>query len=99
MRHFERLVIEGLGLDRHPELRDEYFRHYRRLVHLVQVPSPELREAAEAAAQRLGLAYEERYTGYGDLATTLAHVAHGATQVNEVVVPLTALANRHRGAA
>jgi hypothetical protein len=66
---------------------------------LVQVPSPELREAAEAAAQRLGLAYEERYTGYGDLATKLAQVAHGATQVNEVVVPLAALANRHRGAA
>ena len=99
MRHFERLVIEGLGLDRHPELRDEYFRHYRRLVHLVQVPSPELREAAEAAAQRLGLAFEERHTGYGDLATTLGQVAQVATRVNEVVVPLAALANRHRGAA
>jgi hypothetical protein len=100
VRHFERLVIEGLGLDRHPELRDEYFRHYRRLVHLVQVPSPELHEAAAAAAQRLGLAFEERHTGYGDLATTLADVA---TQANEVVVPLAALGNRlgnrHRGAA
>lgn len=72
VRHFERLVIEGLGLDRHPELRDEYFRHYRRLVHLVQVPSPELRREAEAAAARLGLPFEERHTGYGDLATRLA---------------------------
>jgi len=77
-------------------------------VYLVQVPSPELREAAAAAAQRLGLAFEERHTGYGDLATTLGQVAQVAqvaqvgqvaTRVNEVVVPLTALANRHRGAA
>ena len=96
VRHFERLVIEGLGLDRHPELRDEYFRHYRRLVHLVQVPSPALRRDAERAAARLGLAFEERHTGYGELATTLARVA---APTNEVAVPLAALQNRTRGAA
>jgi len=89
VRHFERLVIEGLGLDRHPELRDEYFRHYRRLVHLVQVPSPELRREAEAAAARLGLAFAERHTGYGDLATALT----------AAVVPLAALQHRTKGAA
>ena len=96
VRHFERLVIEGLGLDRHPELRDEYFRHYRRLVHLVQLPSPELRREAEAAAARLGLTFEERHTGYGDLATTLRRVA---APTNEVAVPVAVLQNRTRGAA
>lgn len=102
VRHFARLVVEGLGLDRHPELRDEYFRHYRRLVHLVQVPSPELRREAEAAAARLGLAFEERQTGYGDLATALDGAWRGTragTPVGEVAVPLAAVQNRTRGAA
>lgn len=71
VRHFDRLVIEGLGLDRHPQLLDEYFRNYRRLVHLVQVPDAGLTAAARAAAQRLGLSFEERFTGYGNLATSL----------------------------
>jgi len=75
VRHFERLVIEGLGLDRHPELLPEYFRNYRRLVYLVQSADPALGVAARAAAQRLGLTYEERHTGYGELASTLGEVA------------------------
>jgi hypothetical protein len=74
-RHFDRLVIEGLGLDRHPELAAEYFGNYRKLVYLVQSPNTALSEAAQAAARRLGLAYEERVTGYGNLATSLAEVA------------------------
>ena len=73
VRHFERLVIEGLGIDRHPELRDEYFRNYQRLVYLAQSRSAELSAAARAAATRLGLAYEERYTGFGELEGSLAH--------------------------
>ncbi len=72
VRHFDRLVIEGLGLDRHPELRDEYFRNYQRLVYLVQSRDAGLSVAARAAAERLGLTYEERYTGYGELAGSLA---------------------------
>jgi len=72
VRHFERLVIEGLGIDRHPELRDEYFRNYQRLVYLAQSRSAELSAAARAAATRLGLAYEERYTGFGELEGSLA---------------------------
>ncbi len=75
VRHFDRLVITGLGIDRHPELATEYFRNYRRLTYLVQAADPELSVAARAAAQRLGLEYEERFTGYGDLATRLAAVA------------------------
>jgi Protein of unknown function (DUF1638) len=81
VRHFDRLVIEGLGIDAHPELAGEYFRNYRRLVYLVQSRDPELSAAAQAAAGRLGLAYEERHTGYGELATSLAALAgpSGAT--------------------
>jgi len=75
VRHFDRLVIAGLGIDRHPELAAEYFRNYRKLTYLVQVADPELASAARAAAQRLGLEYEERFTGYGDLATGLSAVA------------------------
>ncbi len=56
-RHFERLVIEGLGLDRFPQLRDDYFGAYSRLVYLAQTDDAGLDAKAEAAAQRLGLAY------------------------------------------
>jgi hypothetical protein len=62
LRHFDRLVIRGLGLDRHPELAAQYFRNYRRLVYLAQVDAPERVRAARAAAQRLGLAFEHRIT-------------------------------------
>jgi Protein of unknown function (DUF1638) len=75
VRHFDRLVIEGLGIDAHPELAGEYFRNYRRLVYLVQSRDPELSAAAQVAAGKLGLAYEERHTGYGELATSLAALA------------------------
>ena len=60
-RHFDRLVIEGLGLDRFPQLRDDYFGHYRRLVYLAQTDDAELTAKAEAAARRLGLAFERRF--------------------------------------
>ncbi len=71
-RQFEAFVIEPLGLDRHPELRDAYFGHYKKLVYLSQEEDDALREKAEAAAARLGLAYEYRFTGYGDLGPALA---------------------------
>jgi hypothetical protein len=70
-RQFETLVIEPLGLDRHPELRDAYFGHYRRLIYLEQAHDAALEEKARKAADRLGLAYEKRVTGYGDLAAFL----------------------------
>ncbi|MBI1776206.1 MAG: DUF1638 domain-containing protein [Proteobacteria bacterium] len=66
-RHFDRLIIEGLGLDRHPELRDDYFRHYTKLVYLAQTEDPELTRIAAAAADRLELAFQRVFTGYGEL--------------------------------
>ena len=72
VRHFEALVIEGLGLDRFPQLRDDYFGAYRRVVYLAQFDDPEMTAKAEAAAERLGLAYERRFTGLGGLSAFLA---------------------------
>lgn len=79
-RHFERLIIRGMGIDRHPELLLMYFGHYRRLVYLAQTESPEATAAAEAAAARLGLAFERRFTGYGELGTSLRTAAQGVVQ-------------------
>jgi hypothetical protein len=78
VRHFDRLVLRGLGLDRHPGLLAQYFAHYRRVVYLAQLPMPERIDAARAAADRLGLAFEWRRTGYGDLERSLRKVSAGA---------------------
>ncbi|MFP5342928.1 MAG: DUF1638 domain-containing protein, partial [Candidatus Limnocylindria bacterium] len=78
-RQFETLVLHGLGLDRHPELLPDYFGSYRRLVYLAQTDDPDLTERARTAADRLGLTFERRDTGYGDLAPVIAHaVTEGA---------------------
>ncbi len=68
VRHFDRLIWQGLGLDRHPELRDAYFGNYRKLVYLAQIGDDKLAAKAEEAAQRLKLDYVYRRTGYGELA-------------------------------
>ena len=72
LRHFDRLVIRGLGIDRHPQLLQEYFGHYRKLVYLAQAPQPDAYAQAQAAADRLGLVCEIKITGYGELASSLA---------------------------
>lgn len=75
LRHFDRLVIQALGLQRHPELRDQYFGHYKRLVFLAQRPPTEASLAqARAAAQSLALTLEVRHTGYGELESSLKAV-------------------------
>jgi Protein of unknown function (DUF1638) len=63
VRHFDALIVRGLGLDRFPQLRDDYFANYRRVVHLAQFEDPDLAAKGRAAAERLGLAYERRFTG------------------------------------
>jgi hypothetical protein len=66
-RNFERLVIRGLGIDRHPELQSTYFAHYTRVVFLSQTEDPDLLAMARRAADRLGLAFEHRPTGIAGL--------------------------------
>ncbi|GES45137.1 hypothetical protein RsS62_43890 [Rhizobium dioscoreae] len=73
-RQFEAFVVVPLGLDRHPELRDIYFGNYRKVVYLSQEEDPALQAKARDAAAFLGLEYEYRYTGYGDLARELLAV-------------------------
>jgi Protein of unknown function (DUF1638) len=63
VRHFDALIVKGLGLDRFPQLRDDYFANYRRVVHLAQFEDPDMAAKGCAAAERLGLAYERRFTG------------------------------------
>jgi Protein of unknown function (DUF1638) len=77
LRHFERLVVRPLGLDRHPELAGEYFRHYRKLVYLSQAPRAGAIEEARRIADSFGFAFEHRFTGYGELGTRLAALAAG----------------------
>lgn len=76
-RQFDALVWRGLGLDRHPELRDLYFGNYDRVVYLAQTDDPALEARAREAALRLGLGFEKRVTGYGDLAAFLAAAMRG----------------------
>ncbi len=71
VRSFDHLVFEGLGLDRHPDLRGEYFANYTRVVYLAQREDPELRRKAEAAAASIGLPLEIIRVGYGALETRL----------------------------
>ncbi|MEL6784578.1 MAG: DUF1638 domain-containing protein, partial [Pseudomonadota bacterium] len=70
-RHFETFMVKPLGLDRHPQLRDMYFSHYNRALYLAQTEDETLQENARQAAHFLGLTYEYRFTGYGDLTPAL----------------------------
>ncbi len=71
VRNFDRLVIRGLGLDRHPELRSSYFGNYRRVVYLAQSRSEALMAQARDCAERLELEFEHRYTGLNPLGAAL----------------------------
>lgn len=72
VRQFDAFIMKPMGLDRHPELRDMYFGNYEKLVYQAQTDDPELTEKARACADILGLAFERRLTGYGDLQKSLA---------------------------
>jgi hypothetical protein len=67
VKHFDRLVVEGLGLDRYPELFDAYFKHYNDMVYLAQTEDLELQELAQKHAQSFGMNYKYRYTGVAGL--------------------------------
>ncbi len=80
VRNFDRLVVRGLGLDRHPELLPMYFGNYRRLVYLSQVEDRALVAAGRRAARRLGLIFEHRHTGLGAFAASLSQPAAAASE-------------------
>jgi hypothetical protein len=88
LRHFDRLVIRGLGLDRHPELFSTYFGNYRKLVYLAQAPEAHSQAEAREIALRMGLQFEYRQTGYGALGAALAAAVCRNEEVgrNEAVV-------------
>lgn len=75
VRQFDAFVWRPMGLDRHPELREMIFGNYTRLVYQAQTDDPALDAQARDCARRLGLGYERRLTGYGDLARVLKGVA------------------------
>lgn len=72
VRHFDRLVMRGLGLDLHPELLSDYFGNYRRVLYLAQTRSSALEARARNCAERLELAFETHFTGLGLLEQALA---------------------------
>ncbi|MFC3571641.1 DUF1638 domain-containing protein [Paracoccus sp. TOH] len=76
-RQFEAFFVRPLGLDRHPELARDFFGHYAKLVYLAQTEDAALEKVARAAAALLGLSYEKRLTGYGDLAPALRRATGG----------------------
>lgn len=78
-RQFDAFFMKPLGLDRHPELIQDYFGNYEKLIYLAQTNDPQLDKVAENAARMLGLAYERRFTGYGDLPAALENASRSAT--------------------
>ena len=77
-KHFDKLIWAGLGIDRHPELLPLYFGNYRKIVYLAQTRDEDLAKKAMAAARKVGLDYEYRFTGYGELETGLTSRASGS---------------------
>ena len=86
VRHFDSLVVRPLGLDRRPELRDDYFHNYRRVLYLSQADDPAMVEDARACADRIGLPFEHRATGYGLLGGSLARFVEVAAALPELTV-------------
>ena len=75
VRQFDAFVWRPMGFDKHPELIEMMFGNYEKLVYLAQIDDPALDARARACAERLGLAYERRKTGYGDLVPALTAAA------------------------
>lgn len=81
VKFFDRLVIQGLGIDRYPELKEQYFKHYKQLVYLAQTDSPKLQQQAQQHATTLGLEYRYRFVGFAGLGPA---TALGAIEVSHV---------------
>ncbi len=77
VRQFDAFVWEPLGLDRHPTLKDTYFSNYEKLVYQAQTDNPALTQKAKLCAKRLGLPFERRFTGYGDLEVAMRQLERG----------------------
>jgi hypothetical protein len=77
VRGFQGTVMKGLGLDRFPQLKEDYFRHYKRLVYLVQLKDPDLLARAEQISDYLELPLEIRHTEYGLLEQRLMELMDG----------------------
>lgn len=78
-RNWERLIWDGMGIAKHPELRDMYFGSYTRCVYLEQTDDPKARAAAHECADRLGLELHIEHTGYGELESTMVDFTRKAT--------------------
>jgi hypothetical protein len=76
VQYFHTYVIKALGLDRKPELKEMYFGNYTRLMYLAQTHSDVLLAQAKTHAETLGLNFACRYTGYGEMGTTLTRTMH-----------------------
>ncbi|MCZ4282872.1 DUF1638 domain-containing protein [Kiloniella laminariae] len=74
-RHFDTLIMDGMGISKHPELLPMYFGNYTKLVYLAQTEDPELQKKAREAADKIGLEYHYRFTGYGELGTLMANAS------------------------
>ena len=76
VRHFERIVMKGMGIRQYPELRDTYFGHYKRVLYIAETECKKLQAKAVQAAAELQLNYEYQYTGYGELASFIRGLSH-----------------------
>ncbi len=75
VKHFDRIILDGLGIDAHPELRDLYFGNYTKMIYLAQTDDPDLDTRARSCADRLGLAFERVATTYGDLEPAIVTIS------------------------
>ncbi len=80
VNNFERLVIVGLGLDKHPELFDVYFSNYKKLVYLAQTENKQWQKDACKYAKDFGFSYEYRFVGTGELDTVFKGIEFNAVE-------------------
>lgn len=83
VKNFDRLVVEGLGLDRYPELFDAYFKHYNDMVYLAQTENPELQALAKQHAEAFGMNYKYRYTGIDGLMPLTQGIGQPAPAISQ----------------